>query len=204
MTGKKYNSVTAIKVVGSTSSRDKKWLFICDCGNKFEANGYNIRSGKVVSCQKCSAERTRISSIKHGLSETPEFSTWTDIQTRCYNKNSTSYINYGGRGIRVCDRWLESFSNFLDDMGNRPPNTSIDRIDNDGNYEPSNCRWATLSQQQRNKRNKRLIEINGVKKHLCEWAKEYGLFASTILIRLQAGNSGESLIRPSAKKIKGK
>lgn len=200
MAGKKYNSVTAIKVVGITSSRDKKWLFVCDCGTEFEANGYYVRSGKVISCQKCAAERSRIASVKHGLSETTEFSTWTDIQTRCYNKNSTAYSSYGGRGIKVCDRWLESFRNFLDDMGKRPQNMSIDRINNDGDYEPSNCRWATVSQQQRNKRNKRLIEIDGVKKHLCEWAKETGLFASTILIRLKAGDSGVSLIRPSERK----
>lgn len=197
MTGIRYSSVIAVKEVGITASRDTKWLFICDCGNNFEANGYYVRSGKVKDCPSCAAGRVRIASVKHGLSNTAEFSTWTDIQTRCYNKNAKAYSSYGGRGIKVCVRWLESFDNFINDMGNRPANKSIDRIDNDGNYEPSNCHWATVSQQQRNKRNKHLIEIDGVKKHLCEWAKEFGLNASTILIREKSGLFGKDLIAPS-------
>ena len=80
------------------------------------------------------------------------YATWNNLKQRCYNKNNPSYIHYGGRGIKVCDRWLKSLENFIQDMGERPEGTSIDRINNDGNYEPSNCRWATKSQQQINKR----------------------------------------------------
>lgn len=198
MTGKKYNSITAIKIVGVASSGDKKWLFVCDCGIEFEANGYYARSGKVISCPKCAAERTRIASVKHGLSKTPEFSTWTDIKSRCYNKNRKEFYRYGGRGISVCKRWLDSFDNFLADMGKRPsPNHSIERLNNNGNYEPSNCKWATMSEQQRNKRNKHLIEIDGITKHLCDWAKESGLNPSTILLRERSGLVGQDLIKQS-------
>ena len=95
--------------------------------------------------------------IIHGMHKHPLFKTWISMRARCYKKWCTSYPNYGGRGITVCERWRNSFPNFLADMGERPPGHSIDRIDNDGNYEPSNCRWATPKQQTNNQRPRRLF-----------------------------------------------
>ena len=136
----------------------------------------------------------------HGQSGTREFATWTDIQTRCHNPNATSYCDYGGRGIQVCDRWRSSFSNFLADMGRRPSNDhSIERDDVNGNYEPINCRWATSAEQGRNKRNTRMVEINGTTKRLQDWAKESGLLPQTLHIRLRQGGSGLALLAPSTR-----
>jgi len=198
MTGKRFTSITGVRVAGKSSSGDLKWLFECDCGNQFEANGYSARSGKVTTCPACAAERSRIASVKHGMSETDEFSVWTDIQTRCYNQNTKAFPDYGGRGIRVCDRWLSSFENFISDMGFRPSSDhSIERNDVNGSYEPSNCRWATLEEQARNKRNTRFIDINGTTKRLQEWAEQTGLSASAIHLRIKAGVVGSALLAPS-------
>ena len=119
MTGEKFTSITALSIAGKSSSGDLKWLFICDCGNKFIATGRYARIGKITTCPDCSKERVRLASVKHGLTETPEFSTWTDIKTRCYNSKIKAFSDYGGRGIIVCDRWLESFNNFLKTLNSR-------------------------------------------------------------------------------------
>ena len=198
MTAKRYGSITGLAVAGKASSGDFKWLFQCDCGNKFEANGYYARTGKVTSCPSCAAERVRMASVKHGLSETVEFSTWTDIQTRCYNPKTKAFKDYGGRGIKVCERWRESFEAFLVDMGNRPDGDySIERNEVNGDYEPSNCRWATRIEQANNKRSNVRATINGVEKTLQEWAEESGINYSAIWFRMKAGISGSDLLAPS-------
>lgn len=113
--------------------------------------------------------------------ETPEYSVWLDIKRRCYNENTIGYKNYGGRGIAVCDRWLHSFKDFYEDMGKRPKGDySIERNDVNGNYEPSNCRWATRLEQANNKRNNRWVTIDGVTKTLGGWSIASGLPMSTL------------------------
>lgn len=185
MTGRRYASLVAIRQTGRSTSRDLNWLFVCDCGNHFEANGYSVRCGKIITCPTCSKERVRMASVKHGLSETVEFGIWTGIQTRCYNRRTKAFKDYGGRGIVVCDRWLESFDNFLADMGKRPSkHHSIDRKDNNGNYEPSNCWWATSKEQNGNKRNNVMVTINGITKHMTDWIRDLGLNKNTVYSRI--------------------
>jgi len=133
---------------------------------------------------------------KHGCShrgrETPEYRTWKDIKKRCYDTHCIGYHDYGARGINVCERWRENFPAFLADMGQKPtPEHSIDRIDNNGNYEPGNCRWATRKVQNRNKGNNRIIEFNGHAKSLAEWAEELGMNYMTLYNRLRLGWSVE-------------
>lgn len=124
---------------------------VCDhCGNTFEKPRYHTRN-KHVYCSKTCGWAAKVT---HGQSnKTPEYMTWTDMRRRCLNQKAKDYPKYGGRGITICDRWINSYENFLDDMGKRPgADYSIERIDNDGNYEPSNCKWGTKLEQSRNRR----------------------------------------------------
>ena len=199
MTGKRYSSLVAIQICGKSASGDLKWLFRCDCGIEFKANGYYARTGKIINCPTCAKERTRAASLIHGKSSTNEFEIWTGIHTRCYNKKAKAFKNYGGRGIVMCDRWRDSFENFLADMGKRPsPNHSLDRYpNNDGNYEPGNCRWATDAEQGNNKRNNVKVTIGGVTKNMTEWAREYGVQVGTASLRHRQGLRGEALFKTS-------
>jgi hypothetical protein len=122
-----------------------------------------------------------------------EYQVWKAMKRRCFYKKDKHYQDYAGRGITICDRWLK-FENFIEDMGPRPKGTSIDRINNCGNYEPSNCRWATKSQQQSNKRNAVLLTLNGKTKNLNHWAKEIGIERRTISARLKYGWSVEQAL----------
>lgn len=128
---------------------------------------------------------------KSGGFESPTHMAWRAMKRRCSNKNCNSYPNYGGRGIKVCERW-NSFVNFLEDMGEVPTGLTLDRYpDNNGNYEPSNCRWATRNQQVRNTRLSQLISYKGQTKSVWDWAEEVGIKAKTIKKRLASGWSVE-------------
>ncbi len=133
--------------------------------------------------------------IKHGMCGTPEYRAYHAIKNRCYKENLPGYEHYGNRGIRVCDRWLESFENFYKDMGQRPSGKySIHRIDNDGDYEPNNCKWATTKEQSLERRNSRKIEYDGKILNLSEWAKLLDIDPNTIVHRLNHGWSIEKTL----------
>lgn len=199
MAGKTYGQLVGIAKCGNNPANGNAiWQFVCSCGARCEIDGYAVRIGKATSCKACGAERLRLASVKHGMSESREFATWIDIQTRCLNPNATSFPDYGGRGIEICDRWLNSFMDFYADMGPKPSRRhSIERDDVNGNYEPGNCRWATAIEQARNRRNTSRITIDGVTKTLQEWAEENNLLASTLVSRQRAGVDGARLLQPS-------
>ena len=134
--------------------------------------------------------------IKHGMARTPTYQSWMRMKVRCENKNDEHYERYGARGIKVCDRW-QDFSKFHEDMGDRPQGKTLDRIDVNGDYSPENCRWATAKQQGRNRRNNKLLTIDGVTKCQSEWCEQYKIRDSVFLKRIQRGMSAiEALTRP--------
>lgn len=166
LTGQKFNKLTAIKPVGlCENKRQVMWEFLCECGNTIQSKGSPVKSGYKKSCG-CSVKDIN---VKHGFSKTCLYNILNSIKTRCNNKNSKAYPHYGGRGIKICDRWLESFENFYEDMGDRPsPNHSIERLDVNGDYHPDNCVWATSEVQARNhrKQSNNTTGVTGVVKEM--------------------------------------
>lgn len=156
-TGQRFGRLVFLRFAGRKSGNGYWWLR-CDCGVEFIAYGGNVTRGLTRSCGCLHSETTSQAARTHGetvaFSKSPEYACWVQIKTRCYNPNYIEFHLYGGRGIRMCDRWRESFEAFLADMGRKPsPAHSIDRYpDPDGHYEPSNCRWATATQQAQSRR----------------------------------------------------
>lgn len=158
----------------------RRWLCLCQCGTRFTARGTDLRSGRTSSCGCYRNDQVAEALMTHGEAKkgrrSPEYSTWAAIIQRCEGVGAACFPDYGGRGITVCDRWRESYAAFLSDMGRRPsPANSIDRIDNDGNYEPGNCRWATKGEQARNKRSNRFVRYMGREMTLADAAETAGV-----------------------------
>lgn len=162
------------------------WLCRCDCGSTTSVAAGHLRCGHTRSC---GCLRTGPPASKtHGKRRTPEYGTWSKMVQRCINPRDRAFVYYGGRGIGVCDRWRQSFEAFLADVGPRPsPNHSIDRINNDGHYEPSNVRWATDLEQGRNTRRKRVVTFKGREMCLAEAIILSGISQSTVEGRLRKG-----------------
>lgn len=178
------------------------WVSKCDCGVTKSIRQNHLLSGMTTSCGCVSRDRTSQRSRKHGHTvgrlQSKTYRTWCGMLRRCRNKNVIGYENYGGRGISVCERWL-TFENFLADMGEPPSSKhSIDRIDHDGNYEPTNCRWATAVEQNNNTRSNRVVLLIDERDTLANWCGRLGLNYNAVRQRLAAGWSAErSLLTPT-------
>ena len=161
----------------------RRFKCLCDCGKQTIVFLSNLRSGITKSCG-CLREEII---TKHGMNATSEYKCWQNIRERCNNKKYIGYYNYGGRGITVCDRWMK-FENFYKDMRGKPgPEYSIDRIDNDGNYEPENCRWATQEQQANNRSSNVLIKFKNKTQNIKQWSNELGINYGTLQKRIEKG-----------------
>ncbi len=197
-TGDRFGRLTVIEEASryrtSLGGTKRRFLCLCDCGAARTAFLHSLRSGHTRSCGCFQRDQA----TKHGLPITPTYEAWVSMRARCSNTRGKSYHYYGGRGIAVCQRWLDSYEAFLEDMGPRPEGGySLHRVDNDGDYEPGNCVWATWKQQARNTRRNTLITHNSETKCLSEWAEDCGINRITLSYRLRSGWSvADALTRP--------
>ena len=177
--------LTFIQNAGKTSGGAKLALYACSCGNTKICRVYSVSKGATKSCgclrmEMLRSMATKLKHTTHGKSKSSEYTTWSGLKARCLNTNDKDYSKYGGRGITVCARWLENFENFLADMGDKPsPKYSLDRVDNDGPYSPENCRWATIQEQNANRRIHMIYanELSDLKLRLKKYEELYGPLA---------------------------
>jgi hypothetical protein len=180
------------------------WLCKCDCGTIKEVMSRSLVKGMSRSCGCLRDEISSRKNSKHGLAKGgkfPEYNAWYDMISRCEKPTMPYYHRYGARGITVCERWRNSFRDFIADMGKRPSSKhSIDRIDNDGNYEPSNCRWATREEQNNNRSCCVYLEYDGRKLTLSQWSKVTGINQQTIGLRYRKKLPPSEILRKSTSK----
>lgn len=192
--GQRFNMLTVIsKDPQLDSYKCRQWICQCDCGKIVKLRTGKLTSNTIKSCGCWRVNRRKLTANYNFT--TTEFRSYGSMKTRCYNTNHLYYKHYGGRGIKVCDRWLNSFENFLADMGKKPsPKHSIERIDNNKGYSPENCKWATPIEQSNNKRTNIVVWINGCGRTVSEWAKIAGVDRKTVANRIKNGVIGVALL----------
>ena len=192
-TGKRYGRLIAIRRDFDNPKNGTYWICKCDCGTEKSVPASNLVKGLANSCGCLQRERAAETQTTHGYSpnknKRSEYTTWRSMRSRCELPGTVNYRDYGARGIRVCERW-KLFENFLEDMGDKPtPKHTLDRIDNDGDYCPENCRWVTREENGRNKRNNRLVEVDGEVKPLVVWCEKFQIPYHRALGRLNRGKT---------------
>jgi hypothetical protein len=188
--GTKFNMLTYIGY--EQREKRKARLFRCDCGSVVEKQLFDVKNSKVPSCGCAKSKRAKQKFSTHSMSRTITYKSWSNMLTRCYNKNRKSYCDYGGRGIDVYQPWIDSFELFLLDMGERPSNDySIERIDVNKGYYPDNCKWATQHEQSLNKRNTKTYVVSGEKYLLSELSEKFNVNPSVFRARIRNGETPE-------------
>ena len=210
LTGQKFFCWTVIKLSFRIGKRSY-WECRCDCGAMQIVQEVNFKNERSWSCNclkgNGKSKKTKTTykiNILHGMSSWPEYKVWKSLRARCFNKNDKNFKDYGGRGIEVCESWRNSFTNFITDVGRRPsPTHSIDRIDNNGNYEPNNCKWSNSSEQANNRRNNHILTLDGKSLNIMQWAKTTEIPYDEILRRLKEGWPAEqALYAPKVPKVR--
>lgn len=187
LAGKVFADLTVLEEAGRDKHGAIMWTARCKCGVVIRETGSVLKQGRKLSCPSCSVRRVAAARTVHGMTGTTLHMRWKNMLARTTNPRNPAWHNYGGRGIKVCDRW-QVFTNFLEDMGpSFSAGLELDRINVNGNYEPTNCRWVTRAQQNRNKRDNHVIEWDGCRLPLADWGDRQGIRPLTILSRLRNG-----------------
>lgn len=181
--GERHNRLTATKLIKRAT-----WLFTCDCGNTIELFQSQVLAGSYKSCG-CLKKEVEVGATKH-----PLYHLWNGMKARCNYPSHIGYKTYGGRGIKVCDRWMNSFEAFVTDMGPRPSGATLDREDSNKDYEPNNCRWATRREQAENTRRNQYLEANGERLTISQWSRKLGVRQQTLHRRRHRGWTDEAII----------
>lgn len=185
LTGKRFGKLTVLSRAENSKANTAKWLCRCDCGNTCIVYGSSLRRGQTQSCGCLRGDRNMERST-HGMRKTRLYGVWNNMRRRCYEPTTKSFKDYGGRGIKVCDEWLEpeAFFDWAKASG-YAEGLTIERIDVNGNYEPSNCKWITKAEQARNKTNSFMVEIDGESKCLHQWCDEMGIDYHLVYARMK-------------------
>ena len=198
LTGERYGNLTVIKRVENSKNGHSNWLCRCDCGNYTTVNSGHLREKHGTKTCGCSWKKAGERTFKHGMKNTRLYYIWSSMKKRCFNENEPSYLQYGARGISICNEWKENFKAFHDwalengyDENAERGECTIDRIDVNGNYEPSNCRWVGMKEQSRNRRNTIYLNQDGEKIPLSEICEKQGLNYSKIRGRMARGKTFE-------------
>jgi len=212
VSGQKFDRLTAIKIAGKRAKANL-WLCACDCGNETTATVSQLKRGDKTSCgckkkepkgpRPDLAQRNK-DRATHAMTGSYTYSSWIAMKSRCFDPKDKDYPRWGGRGIKVCKAWADSFIQFYKDMGERPTGHTIDRINNEGDYEPGNCRWALPKTQSNNTRSNYYIEYQGRTQTAKQWAEEIGIVEyKTLLYRLRTGwDTHAAMTTPSTIKRK--
>lgn len=189
--GQQFERLTVLGYVGKNRHNIGQWLCVCKCGNHVLAAAGELRQKGPKGTQSCGClGKERVSQARkaraiHWKCRTPIYFAWISMKARCYNPKNAGYANYAQREIKVCDRWRDSFENFFADMGDLPfEGAMLERIDNDGNYSPENCKWATRAEQNNNSRNNRFLTFNGKTQSMIMWSRELNFKRHTLRSRL--------------------
>lgn len=193
LTGQKLGKLTVLRLADDYVKGRARWVCQCECENIITVFSSNLTRRHTTSCGCHKKANYKTMNLKHGATAGGEksrypssYKIWCNIRQRCYDQGCPAYKYYGGRGIVMCERWLD-YANFVADMGEPPPQRSLDRIDNDGPYSPNNCRWATRTEQARNKRSAHLISFHGETRSLVEWAEYLGVSRNKLHNRIFRG-----------------
>lgn len=188
LSGQRFGRLIILDRNKNNKHNQVMWRCRCDCGKEVIAVGGDLKNNTTRSCgclQREKASEQGAKTATHGMGRAAIYNVWCNMKARCYNPNTPNFKNYGGRDIKICKRWLNSFENFYKDMGDCPEGLSLDRKDNNAGYCSDNCRWTTRKNQNRNKRNVCPITYKGVAKCLVDWSKILGINYNTLYYRIK-------------------
>lgn len=186
--GQKFGRLTVVEICGRSADGHKTWKCVCECGTTCIRQSNNLKSSKLSNCG-CAL---RDLAVKHGMKYSGTYNSWQSAKRRCHTEGDKDFKRYGAVGIQMCSEWRDSFESFFAYMGVRPEGMSLDRFPNtSGNYEPGNCRWATTTEQNRNRRVSTFVDWRGAKTHLSVVASEIGITYGAAFMRLKRGKLHE-------------